>query len=303
MWFPKYKTKVMGAIQAEAQRTGIRYLEMVVINGGPVSQLERRTMPFIIAGAVSDLQKKGKDIGFVGEGRDITIFMRPMEYTEFFPRFHEIDEPAISATKCLDLSSQGIDPRRASAVAWWLTTDAAAGITSANLLHNPLGEGVHEIIEVFEQKEQLRTLCGFEEGIKEIDWKDSKKGPTEILLLAADLRACRAIATVNALLLSGNGLAGAIFWNDGSVRSGVDTQMDGIISLFVSLRTSQITMLDLSRCGLGPASMGHLADYLRNATAALIKVDVSGNSEIGGEGKTALQTAIQGRQPTIELVV
>ena len=40
-----------------------------------------------------------------------------------------------------------------------------------------------------------------------------------------------------------------------------------------------------------------------DAIAALIKVDVSGNPEIGGEGKTALQTAIQARQPTIELVV
>ena len=88
MWFPKYKTKVMGAIQAEAQRTGIRFLEMVIIHGGPVSQLEKRTMPFIIAGAVRDLQKKGMDIGFVGEDTAITIFMRPMEYTEFFPRFH-----------------------------------------------------------------------------------------------------------------------------------------------------------------------------------------------------------------------
>ena len=76
-------------------------------------------------------------------------------------------------------------------------------IISANLLHNPLGEGVHEIIKVFEQKEQLRTLCGFEEGIKEIDWKDSGKGPTEILLLAADLRACRAIAAIASLSVAG----------------------------------------------------------------------------------------------------
>ncbi len=40
-----------------------------------------------------------------------------------------------------------------------------------------------------------------------------------------------------------------------------------------------------------------------SAGAAVIKSDFLGTSEIGGEGKTALQTAIQGRQPTIELVV
>jgi hypothetical protein len=102
-----------------------------------------------------------------------------------------------------DLADSGMGPGQVAILAWWLTTDAAAAITSANLLHNPLGEGIHEIIEVFEQKEQLRTLCGFEEGIKEIDWKDSKKGPTEILLLAADLRACRAIAVLASMTISG----------------------------------------------------------------------------------------------------
>jgi hypothetical protein len=92
MWFPKYKTKVMGSIQAEAQRDGITHIEMAVINGGPVSQLEKCTMPNIITGAVQDLQKKsGMDIGFAGEGRGITVFMRPMEYDEFFMRFHGID--------------------------------------------------------------------------------------------------------------------------------------------------------------------------------------------------------------------
>ena len=95
----------------------------------------------------------------------------------------------------ISLANCGLGPASAAELAK-VVSSAGAAITSANLLHNPLGEGVHEIIEVFEQKEQLRTLCGFEEGIKEIDWKDSKKGPTEILLLAADLRACRAIAAL-----------------------------------------------------------------------------------------------------------
>ena len=76
MWFPKYKTKVMATIQAEAQRKGARLIELAVLPGGPVSQLEQRTMPRIIAGAVSDLRKKGMSIGFPGQGAEITIFMR-----------------------------------------------------------------------------------------------------------------------------------------------------------------------------------------------------------------------------------
>jgi hypothetical protein len=101
-------------------------------------------------------------------------------------------------------------------------------------------------------------------GEETINLSSKNLGVADVTLLTAWLHRPEVIATVNALLLSGNGLAGAIIWSDGSVRSGVDIKMDGIISLFVSLRTSQITMLDLSRCGLGPASMGHLADYLRD---------------------------------------
>jgi hypothetical protein len=66
--------------------------------------------------------------------------------------------------------------------------------------------------------------------------------------------------------------------------------------------STTITHVDVSECMLGPEALTPLADAIK-VMAALIKVDVSGNSEIGGEGKTALQTAIQGRQPTIELVV
>ena len=41
-WFPKYKTKVMGAIQAEAQRQGIQWIEMIVSS----SQLLSDFAPF-----------------------------------------------------------------------------------------------------------------------------------------------------------------------------------------------------------------------------------------------------------------
>eukprot|EP01045_Picozoa_sp_COSAG04_P025673 COSAG04_NODE_3413_length_2834_cov_2.395978_1_plen_667_part_10 len=102
MWFPKYRTKVMGAIQAEAQR-GVKYIEMLAIAGGPVSQLERRTMPTIICGAVKDLKMKGVRIILVGEEEDpeaIKVFLRTMEFDEFFGRFYR-DLPLSSAAMCL----------------------------------------------------------------------------------------------------------------------------------------------------------------------------------------------------------
>eukprot|EP01043_Picozoa_sp_COSAG02_P048619 COSAG02_NODE_4793_length_4973_cov_2.768158_3_plen_305_part_00 len=88
--FPKYRTKVMGAITAEAQR-GLKFIEMVAIPGGPVTQLEHRTMPFIIAGAVRDLRKKGVSISLLGdeETTEIKLFLRIKEYGEFIGRFYE----------------------------------------------------------------------------------------------------------------------------------------------------------------------------------------------------------------------
>jgi hypothetical protein len=90
MWFPKYRTKVMGAIQAEAQR-GVKRIVMVAIKGGPVSQLEHRTMPYVITGAVKDLQKKGVSISLLDdkEETDIKLCLRIMEYDEFLSQFYD----------------------------------------------------------------------------------------------------------------------------------------------------------------------------------------------------------------------
>ena len=93
-----------------------------------------------------------------------------------------------------DLADSGMGPGQAVILAWWLTTDAAAALTNTCLLHNPLGEGVNEIIKVFEETPRLRTLCGFEEGVEQIDWKDSGKGPADVALLSAELRVGRAVA-------------------------------------------------------------------------------------------------------------
>eukprot|EP01050_Picozoa_sp_SAG11_P000959 SAG11_NODE_37_length_21777_cov_4.523711_9_plen_443_part_00 len=93
MWFPKYSTKVKAAIGAEVQRSDVyvRFIEMLAINGGPVSQLERRTMPTIVSGAVADLRKIGISISMLGDSEEtkIKLYLRTMEYDEFFARFDD----------------------------------------------------------------------------------------------------------------------------------------------------------------------------------------------------------------------
>jgi hypothetical protein len=96
MWFPKYKTKIMSTISSEAQRPGVRYIEVLCIDGGPVSQLERRTAPAIIHGAITDLRGKGLSIGLLGEEGDseqtarapaIQVFLSTLDYGAFLRRF------------------------------------------------------------------------------------------------------------------------------------------------------------------------------------------------------------------------
>jgi len=96
---------------------------------------------------------------------------------------------------------------------------AGGAVTSVNCLNNPLGQAVQILIKVFEETPRLRTLCGFEEGVEQIDWSKSQKGPVEVALLAADLKAGRAIGAVASMTLDDNKIIGA---------TGADSLMESI---------------------------------------------------------------------------
>ena len=101
MWFPKYITKVQTSIVLEAQR-GTKFIEMLAIRGGPVTQLEHRTMPYIVAGAVEDLRSKGVSISLLesGETTDLKLYLRMVEYDEFLRRFYDT-VPLSASGMCL----------------------------------------------------------------------------------------------------------------------------------------------------------------------------------------------------------
>ena len=90
-------------------------------------------MPHIITGAIADLQKKGMDIGLAGQDRAISVFMRPMEYDEFFPRFHRVESAGTISGGCLNLSKKPLKAGNATALAWFLTTSAGAAVESIDL--------------------------------------------------------------------------------------------------------------------------------------------------------------------------
>eukprot|EP01047_Picozoa_sp_COSAG01_P077446 COSAG01_NODE_13954_length_1514_cov_54.648057_1_plen_115_part_10 len=51
---------------------------------------------------------------------------------------------------------------------------------------------------------------------------------------------------------------------------------DPFSKLCASLKTSKVTALDLCKCGLSSQDMAELAEYVRDASAALARVDIRG---------------------------
>jgi hypothetical protein len=132
-------------------------------------------------------------------------------FTDFCSSLKSSTIVSLSLRKCY-LGPQAVD----------LLADAIrfkAALTSVNCLHNPLGQAVQILIKVFEETPRLRTLCGFEEGVEQIDWSKSGKGPADIALLAADLKAGRAGGAVASMTLDDNKTIGA---------TGADSLMESI---------------------------------------------------------------------------
>ena len=87
-----------------------------------------------------------------------------------------------------------VGPKGVTAILDYLGTDAGNALTSMNCLNNPLKDGVEHLINFYEENPRIRTLCGLEEGVEDIDWSNSGKGPADVALLTADLKAGRAAA-------------------------------------------------------------------------------------------------------------
>eukprot|EP01047_Picozoa_sp_COSAG01_P066733 COSAG01_NODE_9272_length_2496_cov_4.721736_1_plen_757_part_01 len=63
----------------------------------------------------------------------------------------------------------------------------------------------------------------------------------------------------------------------------MDTSRPCVFQIFCdALKTSQVTEVDFSHCGLGSPAMKILSDYVRDASAALTEVNTSGNPLTGG---------------------
>jgi Ran GTPase-activating protein (RanGAP) involved in mRNA processing and transport len=158
----------------------------------------------------------------------------------------------------------------------------AAVLTRVNVLSNSIGaDGADSLIEVFNQNTNLRTLLGIEEGVTEVNLSEKNVDPGQAKILAAELKASRAMAAVTDVDMSGNPITGSE-WNDDTEEMEYDLDLSGVSMLFPAM--TRIIKLNVSECDLGPSSMPELAKLFSDADAAAVnKVALSCNALTGGE--------------------
>eukprot|EP01043_Picozoa_sp_COSAG02_P012152 COSAG02_NODE_463_length_21833_cov_11.529539_20_plen_1382_part_00 len=74
--------------------------------------------------------------------------------------------------------------------------------------------------------------------------------------------------------------------NPGMVHN--DAHAEVFKQLTDSLKTSQVTEIDFSSCGIGVVALGHLSDWVRDATAAVARLSLGSNPQIGDEAMVQL---------------
>ena len=69
-------------------------------------------------------------------------------------------------------------------------------------------------------------------------------------------------------------------YRDGSLKT-PDKHADVFKQLTDELKSSQVTEVDFSSCGIGQVALGHLSEWVREATAVVNSVTVDANDLFG----------------------
>ena len=89
VWFKKYCADLRKAIKTAAHQRRVEHIELLSIEGGPVSQIEKLHLPAIASQAVKDLQKKGVSISMIGDVKAtrIKLYITPISVDAYFRRW------------------------------------------------------------------------------------------------------------------------------------------------------------------------------------------------------------------------
>lgn len=291
---PKLRAALVASIQQMILRQGVRFVEVLLVNGDAVTDMEQSQMPGIICEAIRDLESKGltagRNIRLIGSVRaeggkfdeeDVVVFIRRIDYPELFRRCvgdHVVQMLVPTGGGLVNLSEHpetnvdvAIQVNLSRALGWWFSQSvcqAAGAITSLNLSGCELyDDGMAPLLEGFVNLEMAHldiSSCGL--------------GLDTTERLASIFR-----STLNSSLRSLNagknpGLVGAV---DDSGRADMFTEADQHLSAFRGLcdvlKTTAVVELDLTRVGLGHCGATVVADFIRNSKAEVKSVVLDGN--------------------------
>ena len=194
-------------------------------------------------------------------------------------------EAATSTPSSINFSKQELGPAELIVIAWWLSTDATAGVVEGDISMNRISGSKHYdnnfSYGVVEFDTDVSQLEAFGSAI-------SKSSVTAIKMtrcgLGSDamstLCAAGLFSTLASIDLSGNFISGTKC-KSGSYMSNVidsstiDSNMTSIVALSETLQSSAITHMNISNCSLGPKSITIVASSL--ATAGVEAMDLSNN--------------------------
>jgi hypothetical protein len=164
----------------------------------------------------------------------------------------------------LELNDKNLGPADVNLISVWLATDAGAALNSLTVDMNGFFGELYSDGNVKEADKFAGDCDAFFAALKgsnivTLSLQKTGIGPVTLRKLATSLP-----AAVARLILDENPLTGGSNWS-----SDFDKDITGVTALLDTLKTSSVTELGLAKCRLGPGSLGKLAEYVRDAEAAM----------------------------------
>jgi hypothetical protein len=213
----------------------------------------------------------GSNPGMVGELYPSGDLRTPDVHIEALQQLLDALKP--SGVTELDISKIGIGPVGVGRVADYVR-EAKAALNS--LTCDSTGVPFVHYVDRHATGPRTYTLTV---GEAAIDLSSKNFGPADVTLLTVWMKRPEVMAALASVNCSGNGLTGAVKkngqWNK------VNSDLSGFVSLCTVL--GKVTEVNLSDCGLGPASMPELVKMFSDPSATLKKVVLSHNFIFGSK--------------------
>eukprot|EP01044_Picomonas_judraskeda_P007909 COSAG03_NODE_875_length_5530_cov_16.331615_1_plen_235_part_10 len=151
-----------------------------------------------------------------------------------------------------------------SLVAAWLTTSAGGAINLLTLSSTG---------NMRDQKTYTLTA-----GEEKIDLSQKNLGSADVTLLTAWLQRPEVTGAINFLKCANNpGMVGELYLGPSGNLKTPDVHAEVFKQLTDSLKTSKVTEVDFSSCGIGPVALGHLSEWVRDAIGAIARLVLNDN--------------------------